>query len=291
MRATAEKPPSLICGTAKALIFSAYGCKFLVSQEPRFLIRTLKSFASRTVAGCKSAGTHFSIRLIALPVFSLALFLQPGEVIGQEVANDSPVTVLSFRWSRDRRAMELVDTSTSMTPAPAMIAANKNFEKQRRINDPAGVRDPNGDTLDGRSAELDRITAEARTTKPQVDGFTYQAKVQNDSEKLITAVFWEYQFKEKGTMLSRRQFVCFAKVKPQKARDLEIFTLNPPAPVVDVKALEKKTEKPFDESVVINRIEYEDNSMWQRKDWNYEEVKLTAKPVSDSKKVQACRGL
>jgi hypothetical protein len=273
------------------LIFSACGCKFLVNQEPRFLIPTLKYFAPRTVAGCKNAGTQRSIRLIALPVFALTLFWQPAEVIGQEVANDSPVTVLSFRWSRDRRAMELVDTSTSMTPAPAMIAANKNFEKQRRINDPAGVRDPNGDTLDGRSAELDRITAEARAAKPQIDGFTYQAKVQNGSEKLITAVFWEYQFKEKGTMLSRRQFVCFAKVKPQKARDLEIFTLNPPAAVVDVKALEKKTEKPFDESVVINRVEYEDGSTWQRKDWNYEDIKLTAKPVSDSKKVQACRGL
>ena len=189
--------------------------------------------------------------------------------------------------------MELIDTSGPNTPQPAMIPQNKNFQRNARINDPAGVRDPNADTLDGRSAELDRITAAARETKPQTDGFTYQTKVQNNSAKPVANVFWEYQFREKGNpaILSRRQFVCQAKLKPAKTRDLEIFTHAAPSSVVSVKTLSKKSGPTFDESVIINRVEFEDGSNWQRKDWNYDEVKLTAKTASNAKKQQMCRGL
>jgi hypothetical protein len=146
---------------------------------------------------------------------------------------------------------------------------------------------------DGRSAELDRITAQARETKPQTEGFTYQTKVQNNSPKPVAIVFWEYQFREKGnpTILSRRQFVCQAKLKPAKARDLEIFTLAAPSPVVSVKTMSQKSGPSFDESVIINRVEFEDGSTWQRKDWNYDDVKLTARPAADPKKLQMCRGL
>lgn len=221
--------------------------------------------------------------------------LVPSFAMAQDVSTDEPppVTVLNFRWAKDRRPIENADTSQSSPPAPAMIAANKNFEKQRRVNDPAGVRDPNADTLDGRSAELDRIVAESRDTKPPVDGFTYQLKIQNNGAKAATAIFWEYQFRDKTapTLVSRRQFVCLVKVKPEKMRELEIFTLTAPTGVVSVGTLGKKSEKPFEELALINRVEFDDGTAWQRKDWSYDEVKLTAKPPSDSKKLQMCRGL
>src|SRR5688572_15713889 len=232
--------------------------------------------------------------MLRLLLSALLLLLFAPPALAQDVAADeTPIAVLSYRWSRDRRAMELIDTSNRNTPQPAMIPQNKNFQRNARINDPAGVRDPNADTIDGRSAELDRITAEARQTKPQTDGFTYQTKVQNNSTKPVAVVFWEYQFREKGnpTILSRRQFVCQAKLKPAKARDFEIFTLAAPSSVVSVKTLSKKSEPSFDESVIINRVEFEDGSTWQRKDWNYDDVKLTAKTVSNAKKQQMCRGL
>lgn len=248
----------------------------------------------KTLSGTVRAGTPFTVIALTL---ACAAFLFPVAVAGSQdtIASEAaPVTVVNFKWGKDRRAAEMADDrSATMTPQPAMIPANKNFERQRRINDPPGVRDPNADTLDGRSAELDRITTEARETKPEVDGFTYQARIQNRAAKTLTAVFWEYQFKEKNNpaMLSRRQFVCFAKVKPQNTKDLEIFTLTAPTGVVSVKALEKKSERPFDEAVVINRVEYEDGSNWQRPDWSYDEVKLTARPATDAKKLQMCRGL
>jgi hypothetical protein len=246
---------------------------------------------SKTVQRRINICTKKSIAQIAL---TSSLLLMPAAVVAQtpNVDDAAPVSVLSFRWFKDKRAIELADTSPTMTPAPAMIAANKNFEKQRRINDPAGARDPNQDTLDGRSAELDRIVREARDAKPPVEGFTYHARIQNNSTKAVKSVFWEYRFKENANPanVARRQFVCTAKMKPEKTKDLEIFTLTAPTGVVSVGSLAKKSTKDFDESVIINRIEFEDGSAWQRKDWNFDEVKLTSKPPADSK-TRMCRGL
>ena len=244
--------------------------------------------------GTRSNAAHNTRLMLRLLLSALLLLLFAAPALAQDVAADeTPIAVLSYRWSKDRRAMELIDTSNRNSPQPAMIPQNKNFQRNARINDPAGVRDPNADTIDGRSAELDRITAEARQTKPQAEGFTYQTKVQNNSAKPVAVVFWEYQFREKGnpTVLSRRQFVCQAKLKPAKARDFEIFTLAAPSSVISVKTLSKKSEPTFDEAVIINRVEFEDGSNWQRKDWNYDDVKLTAKTVSNAKKQQMCRGL
>jgi hypothetical protein len=240
-------------------------------------------FAVRNFSHPKSIG---SVLLV------IAVFIIPSIAAAQTGNDAAPVAVLSFKWFKEKRATELVDSSATTTPAPAMIGANKTFERQRRMNDPAGVRDPNQDTLDGRSAELDRIVQESRQTKPPVEGFTYQARIQNRSLKIIKALFWEFQFKEKANPanLARRQFVCTVKVKPDKTRDLDIFTLNGPSGVISVGSLGNKATKSFDETVLINRVEYEDGSTWQRKDWNFDEVKLTSKTPADSK-TQVCRGL
>jgi hypothetical protein len=223
----------------------------------------------------------------------LLLLLIPVVVCAQQPGDETePAAVLGFRWFRDRRSIEYADTRPT-TPAPEMIAANKNFEKQRRINNPAGVRDPNEDTIDGRSAQLDRIVQESRENERRVDGFTYQAKIQNNSPKIVKRIFWEFQFKEKANPknVSRRQFVCAAKLKPEKATDLEIFTLSAPTGVVSVSTLKNKANRDFDELVVVNRVEYEDGSTWQRQGWNYDDVKLTARPAAKAQKIQPCRGL
>ena len=256
------------------------------------MIPKLKVAGSSPVTRSNNAPHTKRILKFLLSVLPLTLCASPA--LAQEVStDDAPIAVVSYRWSKDRRAMELIDTSGPNTPQAAMIPQNKNFQRNARINDPAGVRDPNADTLDGRSAELDRITAAARERKPQTDGFTYQTKVQNNSAKPVAVVFWEYQFREKGNpaILSRRQFVCLAKLKPARTRELEIFTLAPPSSVVSVKTLSTKSGPAFDESVIINRVEFEDGSNWQRKDWNYDEAKLTAKGASNAKKQQTCRGL
>jgi hypothetical protein len=201
----------------------------------------------------------------------------------------SPVVVVSFKWFKDRQPID--NAVAAPTPQPAPIAADKNFERQKRINAPAGDRDPHADTLDARGAELERIVQESREAPP-VNGFVYVVKFKSASEKPIARVFWEYQFKETANPanVTRRRFLCNVKMKPEQAKDLEIFSLGGPSDVISVKSLAKGAGSKFQEAVVIDRVEYSDGSFWQLKDWTVDVSKLVSKPRGDSQKVSMCRG-
>jgi hypothetical protein len=161
-----------------------------------------------------------------------------------------PVTVLSVRWFKDRQAVEQLSTTS---PAPAMIPQNKNFERNRRANTPPGERDPNLDTIDGRSAAMERVVQESRAPKP-VDGYAYRVKVHNASAKPIDIIFWEYQFKESeaATPLLRRQFLCGVSVKAGKDKELQAFSLLGPQDVISVNILTQKSGSSSAEQAVIN---------------------------------------
>ncbi len=197
------------------------------------------------------------------------------------VNESSPLQLVSFKWSRARRAIEKQDPNATI-PARAMIPANKTFARNARINDPAGVRDPNADTLDGRSAAIEKSVQEARTpqAKPS-DGFAYRIKVRNSSARVVEIVFWEYQFLDAAdpSLVARRQFLCGVDIKAEKDKELEGFSLSGPSDVVSVGTLASKSPSPFQEKVLINRVEYADGSIWQRKDWDFGEVTRTYERV------------
>lgn len=232
------------------------------------------------------------------PLLIVMLFLFPLVVQTQEPAatdDNSPLTVLNARWSRDRQPVEnAVSGSSILPPAPAMTRDTKNFEKQKRINAPAGDRDPMADSIDTRGNELERINQQAREAeKPMMEGFAYQVKVQNGATKMIQNIFWEYQFRETSnpSNLVRRQFICNAKIKPSQEKSLQAFSRLGPSEVVDVKSLGKKAENQFESEVRINRIEYSDGTFWQRKDWEVSQHKLSDKARAETKNLPMCRGL
>jgi hypothetical protein len=206
---------------------------------------------------------------------------------------DSSLTVVNFKWSKARRAVETPPIEGN-APARAMIPQNRNFARNARINDPAGVRDPNADTLDGRSAAMEKSVAESRTSKPKSsDGVAYKIKVQNSGAKVVEIVFWEYQFHDPAdpSLVARRQFLCGVNIGADKSKELEGFSLSGPG-VVNVNTLADKAENPFKEKVVINRVEYSDGSIWQRKDWNLAEVKASYERVLREQWVPGtCKGL
>ena len=229
--------------------------------------------------------------LLLLPLL-LLLVLPAQNVVG--FGEDSSVVVLSFKWTKSRQKIEKLD-SAGTTPAPAMIPANKNFERNRRANDPAGVRDPNADTIDGRSAALERSVQESRSVQSKpIDGFAYRVKVQNASTKVIEVLFWEYRFTETAqpTNVARRQFLCGVNIKPAKEKELQAFSPSRPGDVISVGSLAGKSGSLYKETVVINRVEYADGSIWQRKDWNFAEVRLTlARAIQTPWGLEMCRGL
>ena len=206
----------------------------------------------------------------------------------------APITVVSLKWTKSQQKVEHADTQDP-APAPAMNAANKNFERNRRINDPAGVRDPNADTLDGRSAALEKAVRESRAPKSEtVEGYAYRVKVQNAAQKPIEVLFWEYQFEETAnpSNLTRRQFLCGVQLKGGKEKELQAFGGSGPAGAISAESLANKAANPFAERVIINRIEYADGTIWQRKDWNYAEVRASIqRAVSTPWGTEMCRAL
>ena len=221
----------------------------------------------------------------------LLMAIPQGQNVAPAISSDGmPVTVLSIKWYKDRQIVEPVETSA---PAAAMIPQNKNFERNRRANNSPGERDPNLDTIDGRSAALEKAVQDSRAAKP-VDGFAYRAKVHNAGTKPIEIIFWEYQFKETaaGPPLLRRQFLCGVAIKPEKDKELQAFSLAGPQDVVSVNILAKKSGNSGTEQVVINRVEFADGSIWQRKDWSFGEVRLSyARAVATPWGAEMCRGL
>jgi hypothetical protein len=211
-----------------------------------------------------------------VPLVLICLLIQSAETN----SDGSFVSVLKFKWTKTHISIKKAEAS-GITPARAVIPQNKNFARNVRMNEPPGVRDPNSDTLDGRSAELDRINQESRTSSTDFDGFTYQARVRNDSKKVIEIVFWEYQFAEAANPgnVARRQFLCGVDIRPGKERDLEGFSLSGPSQVVSVETLKDKKQQEYLDQVTINRVEYSDGSIWQRPGWHLNEVRLTYERV------------
>ena len=208
------------------------------------------------------------------------------------VNNDgSPMTVNGFKWSKARQKVDVPDPEGN-PPQRAMIPQNRTFARNARVNDPQGVRDPNQDTLDGRSAALEKSVAEARAPRSKtMDGYLYRIKVKNESQKIAEIVFWEYRFVDPSNpqLIARRQFLCGVSMPAGKGKDLEGFSLSGPSDVVDVKTLGENT---FKEDVLINRVEYSDGSIWQRKGWNLAEVKASYERVLREQWVPGtCKGL
>ena len=202
----------------------------------------------------------------------LLLSLLLSLLIPFQANEGSPLTVTQFKWERARRTIQTADIEGN-APAQAMIPQNRNFARNARINEPRGARDPNVDTVDGRSAALEKSVAESRAPKPDpIDGYLYKIKVQNPGPKVVEAIFWEYRFHDPANpdLVARRQFLCAVNIGAGKSKELEGFSLSGASDVVDVKTLNSGT--PFKEEVLINRVEYTDGSLKQRKAWNLTEV-------------------
>ena len=230
------------------------------------------------------------ILLLFLIVFNLLALVQTQTPATDEA---SPMSVASYKWSRARQTIESSHTEATNMPVRQVIPQNKTFARNARINDPRGARDPNQDTIDGRAEAIEKSVQESRTPKSEPrDGFAYRIKVKNTSTKVVEVVFWEYQFSEaqNPSLLTRRQFLCGVSIRPDKEKELEGFSVSGPSDVVSVGALADKSS--FKENVLINRIEYSDNSIWQRKGWHLTEVKGTYERVLREPWVPGqCKGL
>ncbi|HYP53914.1 MAG TPA: hypothetical protein VEQ42_10270 [Pyrinomonadaceae bacterium] len=221
------------------------------------------------------------------------LLLLPLLLSPFQSGDGTPVAVLGFKWVKSRQTVARPEPTTG-APAAALTRADKNFERNRRVNDPAGVREPNADTIDTRSAALERSVQESRSAKGKpVDGFAYRVKVRNAGAKVVEVVFWEYRFTEASnpSNVARRQFLCGVQIKPEKEKELQAFGMSGPN-VVSVESLAERAANSYQEQVVINRVEYADGTIWQRAGWNFAEVKSAVmRAVATPWGTEMCRAL
>lgn len=206
--------------------------------------------------------------LCLLPL--LAMLVLPGQNPPTPPPDGSQIAVLSFKWSRSRQTAGASD-SDKPVPSRAVTQADKNLDRNARVNDPAGKRDPRADTLDARAQALEASVRSAEKNDKTVDGFAYQVKLHNTSKQTVEVVFWEYQFIDAANPgnVTRRQFLCGVKIKPDKDKELQAFEISGPGETVS--AASPKTS--LQEKVIINRVEFADGKSWMRKDWNANEIK------------------
>lgn len=214
---------------------------------------------------------------------------------GGGAGDTSPVVVLGFKWSKSRVVVSNPAAQEPNTPAAAMLPQNKTIPRNARANDPVGANDPNLGTLDERQTALEKSVAEARGPKSRTaDGYDYRVRVRNSSRKQIDVVFWEYEFTEAAnpSNVTRRQFLCGAQIRPDREKELGALVLSAPSGAISAASLAEKSASPFRERVLINRVEYSDGTIWQRKGWNFAEVRDAVKRATATPwGAETCRGL
>ena len=214
--------------------------------------------------------------MLSLLLLPILLVFQTSQEKVPASGEQPPVVPTHFRWFKDRQeAKKLVLPPRG--PEPPLIEPKDSIGRNARTDGTKPQPDPNAEKIETRSASLDQIAQEANEV-PRVEGFTYEVKFKNLNTKQAQIIFWEYQFNETTTAknMSRRRYVCGVKIKPDKDKVIQVFSTLGPGNVINVKELMKGSAKQFEESVIVDRIEFEDGSIWQRKDWSLGEAQLAA---------------
>jgi hypothetical protein len=215
-------------------------------------------------------------------VFSLILGVLSLTATGQD--QDSPVSVIDHRWERVRIAGEKF-SNAAVPPVRAVINENKQRQRTARETMPTGAVDPNEYTTDGRSAALEKNVQEARSVKTDdLNGFRYSAHVRNMSDRKVDILFWEFQFKEiaNSANVVRHQFLCSVKIKPGDKVEVFAYSTLGPSEVISSESLTANSGKLFDEKVQINRVEFSDGAILQRREWRMKEIEAALKKATSA---------
>ena len=189
------------------------------------------------------------------------------------IAQD-PVTFLSVKW--ERTILQAPDPEiVPVGPVTPVMAETKYFQRKAREQRTDNPMDPQKDSIEARSRQMDVNVRESRTPKADDQkGYSYTAEIRNDTGATISVIFWEIQFIEiaRPSNIVRRQFLCGLKLKDGEKKILSAFSLHGPSDVIDVDSLQKADAKLFEEKAQVNRIELSNGSILQRDNWKLKDV-------------------
>lgn len=198
------------------------------------------------------------MRATLLTIIVTVLFA--SSINAQEAAdtsNPTSVTVLEKGWEkrvppekdylrRNEEVMEQTRKEKDVIERRDQALPNQPTEEKMPVPQPRPLV---------RSEQLERGTL-----------YIYRIKIRNDSSKLITKLYWEYQFIDPDTheLMGTRKIVSELKLRPGKIHEIKAYSRTQPAKIVNVNKLDRKYKDQFSERVIIHRIHYNDGTAWQR---------------------------
>ena len=196
------------------------------------------------------------MKLLVLTILILFFPLQQTPTVDREEAD---VVVLKFSWSKLRQNNDLIHGVDD--PGPPMNEPIA-IKPPERKNEPQEVK--NRRDMAERRADMDAAMDNAqKSSAPRgPDQYLLRLEVKNAGTNTIKNMVWEYQPAVQTADVELRQYVCNMKAKPNESKTFELVSPSPPVKVVSA---DKKAKEG---TVVINRIEYADGSVWKRKGWS-----------------------
>lgn len=96
--------------------------------------------------------------------------------------------------------------------------------------------------------------------------YLYEAKVVNTGAKKIRSLVWTYVLLDHETAreVGRHNFESKVGIGAGKSAGLSAWSTQPPATVVDASKAGRKSREQFAERVDIQRVQYDDGTVWER---------------------------
>lgn len=199
-------------------------------------------------------------------VLLLSLFILPAVSHAQTPSSStaSEVEVVKFSWSKERLNWEQNPFS----------GPNENFhEMQFRARSEKRVSDAKKSGTTGQQSAAERdakvdaaiVQANRQPSGPARYYFIYRASLKNASTKEIVEIDWDYVFIDSATgqELGRHQFTSTKTIAPGKSKELSFMLSAPPTRRISVYALDKQERSGIADQVVVVRVRYSDDSVWQ----------------------------
>ena len=142
------------------------------------------------------------------------------------------------------------------------FSANAEFtdnQRAQRINDiQNSIRARGGESREPPPPRASKIV---RSPSKELETYVYRAKIKNAGLKTIRVVDWEYVFVDPDTQqeLGRHRFLNKVKIQPGKNSEPVGRSPSPQTSILNVNSADKQPS----EQVLINRVEYDDGSVWQ----------------------------
>lgn len=202
------------------------------------------------------------MKLLRLLLLGLLLVVAASAQTATNLGESSDVTVTRFSWHKDVYIPALYDDPMSPNQEQADLK-----REQKAISKANVTRVQQGQTP--LPLPTREIVASRRDIPPGPSvNYVYEAKVKNAGEKTIKMIVWEYLIFDPQTkvQVGHHNFTDTSKIRAGKTANLIGYTASPPALIIEAKKVEKESSHKYAEQVVINRIEYDDGSFWQRPD-------------------------